>query len=391
MGKSRSVALLLLITLSVVTGLTQGFEVLHPEYGFEVYVSFEEANIPWIRGIDFDSVGNLYFVTEGRVFRITPDGDVSVFATEGLSSIPQGVIWTGGTVYGDNLYLANADYDNVLRINPDGSTFSFCTFDAEPLGLGIDRVGNYGGKLYVGTRYPGEIYSVSETGEKEFFLAVTEPSDAHVNDFAFDPTGMYGGLMFISIDSKNVDVNGVFSVDLDGVITQFPVGTKIYTIAFDTTDDQQFGGQLYMSMSSYAIRRMAPDGTAEIFIRELENPLRGFTFGPDGMYVFQERDGVTIVWRVRRISLLEQVVENIEEAIAQKAVALEAVESSLAKEQAAYDALGVLEPEGDLTDKDIAKAIKKLEVSIAEQGRVIGDIEDSIARLEDVLMLLGVE
>jgi hypothetical protein len=88
---------------------------------------------------------------------------------------------------------------------------------------------------------------------------------------------------------------------------------------------------------------------------------------------------------------VEFLVESIEEVIAEKEEAIATVTSSLEKEQAVYDELLVLEPEGDLTEQDIAKALKKLEVSIAEQERVVGDLEDSIARLTDTIGLLGYE
>ena len=65
--------------------------------------------------------------------------------------------------------------------------------------------------------------------------------------------------------------------------------------------------------------------------------------------------------------------------------------SSLGKEQAAYDALALLEPEGDLTEQDITKSMKKLEISIAGQERAISELEDSIFWLEKVLSFLGAE
>ena len=139
---------------------------------------------------------------------------------------------------------------------------------------------------------------------------------------------------------------------------------------------------------SEQIWRVQPDGSCEQFCR---GKYRIFTFGPDGaMCVLERVDGVPTIQRVyRELSLLEQAIANIEGAIADKQTAIEAITSSLEKEWASYDALDLLEPEGDLTEQEIAKAMKKLEISIDQQQKVISDLEDSIFWLERVLSFLG--
>ena len=90
-------------------------------------------------------------------------------------------------------------------------------------------------------------------------------------------------------------------------------------------------------------------------------------------------------------TLLDNVIEAIEEAIAQKTVALDAVEAALASEQTALDLLNEMLDTGDycgLTKQEIDKTIKKLEISIAGEGRVITDLQDSIFWLERILSFL---
>ena len=113
-------------------------------------------------------------------------------------------------------------------------------------------------------------------------------------------------------------------------------------------------------------------------------------------------DDATIVegypWRFKTglepPTLLDNVIEAIEEAMVQKAVALEAVGTALAEEQNASATLDEMLDTGDycgLTQQDIAKAIKRLEISIDRQQKVISDIEDSVFWLEKMLTFLTVE
>jgi uncharacterized coiled-coil protein SlyX len=158
-----------------------------------------------------------------------------------------------------------------------------------------------------------------------------------------------------------------------------------------------FDGDLYVNGwsewdGSSQIWRVQADGTCEQFCRGKN---RTFTFGPDGaMYVLEWLEGLATIQRVYRVAFLSGIISDIEDAIAEKQAAIAEVESSLAKEQAALDGLADMLASGDyegLTEKDITKAMKKIELSIAEQGRVIGELEDGIARLEIALGFLGAE
>ena len=92
-------------------------------------------------------------------------------------------------------------------------------------------------------------------------------------------------------------------------------------------------------------------------------------------------------------SLSTSAKRQIRKAIEDKLEALEKVKSSLASEEIAYLSLAEFldgGDYGDLTARDITKAMKKIELSMAEQDRIIGDLRDSVSRLKGALAFLGI-
>lgn len=409
-GELRGLIVLGLV-LCFLNSPVSGLVLYDGDYEFETYAMFEADMEGRFRGMTFGPDGDLYvtwYITQwgrdGVVYEVSPTGVITEFATDLVR--PTCIIWADDPNYGDYFYVCDpyerVAYDKgiVVQIAPDGTTTTFAgPYLNDPVSLAIDPTGAYGHQMYVGNGSWDRIMTVSAAGETEMFYSIGDCSGSP-RDITFDGNGEYGWLMYVStIYTTEPDISGIIMFDpLGNLLGRFaPEIVGAYQVEFDEAGTM-FDGDMYVRGfnnwdGSEWIWRVQPDGSCEQFCL---GKYRIFTFGPDGaMYVLERVDGVPTIQRVyRKLSLLERVIENIEEAIAEKGVALEAVETSLANEQAAYAILGEMLDSGDYGDftrQDIAKAIKKLKVSIAEQGRVIRDLEDSIARLEDALMLLGVE
>lgn len=104
-------------------------------------------------GITFDTHGNLYLSqwgdynsNEGAIYRISPDRSSTKWA-DGLGT-PRRMVWSGGTAYGDYLYVTDATSKNISRVDLDGNVSTFASVSAMPHCLVLDRIGDYGGYMY---------------------------------------------------------------------------------------------------------------------------------------------------------------------------------------------------------------------------------------------------
>lgn len=117
--------------------------------------------------ITVDHRGNIYvseygrFVNTGgngtRVFKITPDGDVSDFIT-GLSG-PLG----NAMDFEGNFYVVNANNTvngQILKIAPDGTRSVLATLDGWPAGLALDHENN----IYVSNFLTPTVHKITQDG-----------------------------------------------------------------------------------------------------------------------------------------------------------------------------------------------------------------------------------
>jgi sugar lactone lactonase YvrE len=87
------------------------------------------------RGMAFDRSGNLFVSRDDSIFKFTPDGTRSTFAS-GLKS-PFGLAFDKD----GNLFAADKGAGAILKFNPDGSKSTFIT-GITPAGLAFDSAGN---------------------------------------------------------------------------------------------------------------------------------------------------------------------------------------------------------------------------------------------------------
>ncbi len=216
----------------------------------------------------FDKWGNLY-VTDwgagsglvGTIYKITPDGHVSTWAT-GFNG-PAGLAFDGA----GNLYVACNGYastiDAIVRITPSGSASIFATTSPDPDGLAFDRSGN----LFVTIYWAQTISKITPDGT--------------VSTFASGFSGRLGGCAFDA-------VGNLYVVNLDGyVIQKITPGGSISTFATGETWPANLAfdqsGNLYMTdYIANRIERVGPaGGSVSTFATGLSNP-NGIAMVPHG-------------------------------------------------------------------------------------------------------------
>ena len=109
---------------------------------------------------------------------------------------------------------------------------------------------------------------------------------------------MYVATQFTSL----TNLSGILTFDAGGNPTQIaPEIIGAFDLAFDTTDDQLFGGYLYASGRlagdpgwTSRIFRIYPDGTSEEIITAASWRAR-MTFGADGLYISESNFGYPTV------------------------------------------------------------------------------------------------
>ena len=170
----------------------------------EVSLFVEDSSILRPDGNAFDSQGNLYQTSllNNQVVRITPEGELSVFLDQGLT-VPTGLHFDED----DTLYLANCGARNVLRVTPEGEATVFADgplFNC-PTGITMDNDNN----VYVANFSDGLVIKISPEGESSQFADVPGGNNGHL---AFDGEKIY----VVSRGS-----NRVYILTLDGELTEF--------------------------------------------------------------------------------------------------------------------------------------------------------------------------
>jgi len=131
--------------VSFLTSFAVAVNVLDSNYTSEIFSEYSVYGR--VEDIAFDNNGNLYATnpTSGTIWKVTPDGTAAQFAS-GLTS-PRGIEWTGGTVFGNNLYVVeyNPSGGGILKIDTAGNVTNFGNMPSgghAALPIGLDRSGN---------------------------------------------------------------------------------------------------------------------------------------------------------------------------------------------------------------------------------------------------------
>lgn len=304
---------LAVLVVSCLCGAAVAVEVLEPGYEVEEYCTYASAGVGSATSMTFDETGNLYVLhcASGSIWRITPER-VANKLTDGLT-LPAGITWTGGSAYGDNLYVGG-DSGGIKRVALDGTKYSFSSLVAVYCG-GLDRIGNYGGYLFAGTGGQDHIYQLATDGSATMFSnwpGWTNGGGPH--GLEIDPAGNYGGLMYVTswFGSENAHISGLFSMDTAGNASRFTEAVvAAHDLAFDTIG--HFDYEMFVIGKSsfdgvYEPWRVSPDGTARRFAQS--ESMGCLTFGPEGALYVPGYDADTETVVISRISKADGLVAH---------------------------------------------------------------------------------
>jgi len=132
-------------------------------------------------GNDFDSQGNLFQsnIAGGYISKITPEGEVSTFVSQGISA-PVGIAIDKQ----DNLFVCNCDgaFANTIRkVTPEGvsTEFSNSNLLSCPNGITIDKNDN----LYITNFNNSRLIKITPQGEASIFAFIQGNNNGHLTYF----------------------------------------------------------------------------------------------------------------------------------------------------------------------------------------------------------------
>ena len=306
MKMNKVVEVLALLLILNICSFSNAIELYEPDYNVEIYATYSHSSVTG--GMAFDQDGYLYTThyPGSSVWQIAPDGTVRKFANV---DYPRGIVWTGGTNFGNYLYVIDFEYftGDIVRIDQYGVVSHFARLKGSgPTPIAIDRTGKYGGLLYLATRGDDRIYCLDPAGNEFVFSSFPYAREGGgPTTIAFDTTGKYGGFLYVatSFTEDVADLSGLFLLDTDGTESRFTNDlVKVYCIAF--SPDEMFGQYLYATgMRDFndenRLWRIDQDGQATL----LGSTCNSMAFGPDGaLYVseYSEEDKIVIISRITK-------------------------------------------------------------------------------------------
>lgn len=216
MGRICTAGIVALFLASLVPGVAAA-----KKGGLSTVAAFNPALGELPESITIDDDGNLYATMGARVKKITPEGQISVFATLPL---PPGVL-SAGLKFGDDgdLYVATGAITPdppvafVFRIDPNGVAEVFATLD--PTGYPNDLAFDDNGELFVTDPLHGLIWKVDHDGVPDVWLA--DPAFEGNEEDPFLILSDFG-IDGIAFDKGK---NSLFVGNLDyGTILRVPIG-----------------------------------------------------------------------------------------------------------------------------------------------------------------------
>jgi len=291
-NRSRINAVVLLASVLLVQHAWCEITLLDANYKVESFAEYQQtSSIGLARHMTADGEGKVY-VSHGNAGGLA--SSIMVASQNNVSKLIsgtnnfQGITWTGGTSYGDNLFIAETAANEIKKSNALGNVSTFRNLAEQPLVVEVDRTGNYNNQLYAGTRYSTILYSISESGSLSEFVNLSTLTDGSPLDMAFDTTGRYNGYMYLSLaEINNTNYQGVLSIDPQGNVSQFYAGGYWGNhIAFDTTAESDFGGDLFIKQDT-TIKRLTPDGDTISYLTS-DRLIQDFAFDSNGtLYVME--------------------------------------------------------------------------------------------------------
>jgi len=249
-----------------------------------------------------DAKGNVYATVSGVRGQSVPVSVFSVGRDFEVRPFVRGILNATGLAFGEDgfLYVSSRAEGTVYRISPAGAVTTYATGMGIATGLAFDREGN----LFVGDR-TGTIFKVAnlpsgladggqigseqtggELGDREIFVYATlEPSVAAYH-LAFNDAGT----LFVSAPTTSSN-QAIYAIDRDGRTSVFYQGLgRPQGLAFDVD------GNLYVAASlrgQRGIVRITPQREASLTV--VGNNLVGLAFLENGCAALSTRDSLYLV------------------------------------------------------------------------------------------------
>jgi sugar lactone lactonase YvrE len=155
-------------------------------------------------GNDFDSQGNLFQsnISASRIDKVAPDGTVTAFTSQNIRG-PVGVYVDEG----DTLYVCNCASNTIRKVTPSGvsTLFSSGFLFQCPNGITRDDDGNF----YVSNFNNGRVLKILPDGTESIFATIPGGNNGHLT--------YHDGLLYVVARSANQ----IYTVTLDGVVELF--------------------------------------------------------------------------------------------------------------------------------------------------------------------------
>ena len=209
------------------------------------FAGFSDPPTQAVEGVAFDSAGNLYVAAQvptSTIYKITPDGTQSVFASGNGLDTPKAIAFDNA----DNLYVANAGDRKVRKYDSTGTFQLAFTSNGGNLSVSIQALAfDSAGILYV--TFGNTIEKFSTSGAD---LGVFGNTNSGVRGLAFDGAGN----LFATNDGGRIEKfsSDGTSHDANFIITN---ATGPWGLALDSA-----GNLLACNYVTATIQKFAPDG-----------------------------------------------------------------------------------------------------------------------------------
>lgn len=220
----------------------------------EVSVFAEGFSAP--DGLAFDNDGNLFVSNYGSdiINKVEPDGTISEFAS-GFNNPSDLVFDADGNLYVSN--HGNANGTTVSKIEPDGTVSTFASGFNGPIGLVFDNDGN----LYVSNYSSGIINKVTPAGDVSEYASIPNSPLSRLQYLIFDTEG--------NLYVPSYGHHKIYIINPAGEVDVF-AGTGIPGNTNGSVDSAQFNGPnsiaitdsgvIYVSeYNANRIRKIVPD------------------------------------------------------------------------------------------------------------------------------------
>ncbi|HPG38946.1 MAG TPA: IPT/TIG domain-containing protein [bacterium] len=231
------------------------------EFVFKNTIDIIDEEIVWPNGVDVDNNDNIYIgsAADSTIFKITPDGEKSVFAAVHVS----GAIRFGPNGY---LYVCQNHHGKIVRVSPDGSVIEDVVETDSPVCFDWDENDN----LYIVNNGVG-ISRLTPGGEPELVAELTDPKVCRVFGNQLFVSDIWSGIIWrydITPDGLT-NKEQIFEGDSPLGIEFDKDGTMYYTLAWETS---------LFTLNSDGVEETLYDG-------QLMTPMHYITFGKKFMYI----------------------------------------------------------------------------------------------------------